>query len=186
MKKTITALFLLAIINCSFAQNSAIGKSITGIQIGFLGTNVYNETRLSNEIALRSQFGLNTGIFGGSIYDKTGFILYPEISIEPKWYYNVKERVQKNKNIKNNGANYYSVNIQYSPNWFEISNYNDLEVYNTLAIIPTWGFRRNFLENFNYEFKIGLGYGISYRDSENVNNEKGAIMDLGFKVGYDF
>ena len=59
-------------------------------------------------------------------------------------------------------------------------------MYNTLAIIPTWGFRRNFLENFNYEFKIGLGYGISYRDSENVNNEKGAIMDLGFKVGYDF
>ena len=78
MKKTITTLLFLAIINCSFAQNSAIEKSITGIQIGFLGTNVYNETRLSNEIALRSQFGLNAGIFGGSIYDKTGFILYPE------------------------------------------------------------------------------------------------------------
>lgn len=185
MKKFIT-IILLGLTISSFSQNFSIEKSITGIQIGFFGTEVYNETRLSNKIALRSQFGLNVGIFGGSLYEKTGFILYPELSIEPKWYYNLDKRVRKNKNIKNNGANFYSLNIQYSPNWFVISNYDNIEVYNTLSIIPTWGFRRNFAEKFNYEFRIGLGYGVSYRDSEYLENEKGAIMDLGFKIGYDF
>jgi hypothetical protein len=186
MKKTIMTLFLLGLVNLSFSQNSFIEKSVTGIQIGFFGTEIYNETRLSDKIALRSQFGLNAGIFGGSLYEKTGFILYPELSIEPKWYYNLDKRISKNKNIKNNGANFYSLNIQYFPNWFEISNYENLEVYNTLSVIPTWGFRRNFAEKFNYEFRIGLGYGVSYRDSEYLKNEKGAIMDLGFKIGYDF
>lgn len=185
MKKFIT-IILLGLTISSFSQNFSIEKSITGIQIGFFGTEVYNETRLSNKIALRSQFGLNVGIFGGSLYEKTGFILYPELSIEPKWYYNLDKRVRKNKNIKNNGANFYSLNIQYSPNWFVISNYDNIEVYNTLSIIPTWGFRRNFAEKFNYEFRIGLGYGVSYRDSEYLENKKGAIMDLGFKIGYDF
>ena len=186
MKKTFMSIFLIGIINFSFAQNSTIEKSITGVQIGFFGTGIYNETRLADKFALRSQFGLNVGIFGGTLYDKTGFILYPELSIETKWYYNLEKRVRNNKSIKNNGANFYSLNIKYSPNWFEISNYDNIEVYNTLSIIPTWGFRRNFLEKFNYEFRIGLGYGVSYRDSDYLENEKGAVMDLGFKIGYDF
>ena len=186
MKNTFVSFFFLGIATFSFAQNSTIEKSISGVQIGLLGTEIYNEIRVSNKIALRSQFGLNAVIFGGSIYKKTGFILYPELSIESKWYYNLDKRVKKNKNIKNNGANFYSLNIKYSPNWFVISNYDNIEVYNTLSLIPTWGFRRNFSKNFNYEFRIGLGYGVSYRDSEYLENVKGAIVDLGFKIGYDF
>jgi hypothetical protein len=185
MKKFMT-IILLGLTISSFSQNFSIEKSITGIQIGFFGTEVYNETRLSNKIALRSQFGLNAGIFGGSLYEKTGFILYPELSIEPKWYYNLDKRVRKNKNIKNNGANFYSLNIQYSPNWFVVSNYDNIEINNTLSIIPTWGFRRNFARKFNYEFKIGLGYGMILRWKDYIENENGAVMDLGFKIGYDF
>ncbi len=187
VKKYFITFLFLGLINLSFSQDSSVEKSITGIQIGLFGTDVYNESRLSNNIALRSQFGLNAGIFGGSLYDKTGFILYPKLSIEPKWYYNFDKRVAKNKNTKNNGANFYSLNIQYSPNWFEISNYENLETYNTLSIIPTWGFRRNFAKKFNYEFRIGLGYGVSYRDSNTyLEDEKGAVLDLGFKIGFDF
>ena len=188
MKKMITGL-LLGLTISSFSQNSSIEKSITGFQIGFFGTEIYNETRLSDKIALRSQFGLfglNLAMFGDPLYRQTGFILYPELSVEPKWYYNLDKRIRKSKNIKNNGANFLSLNIQYSPNWFEISNYDNVEINNTFSIIPTWGFRRNFAKNFNYEFRIGLGYGVILKWKGYIENENGTVIDLGFKIGYDF
>jgi len=185
MKKTFILLFLLGIVHFSFAQNSTVEKSFSGVQIGLFGTGIYNELRLADKIALRGQFGFSLGIFDGN-YDETGFILYPEISFEPKWYYNLEKRVRKNKNIKNNGANFCSLNITYAPDWFVIPHHNNLTIYKTLSIIPTWGFRRNFWDNFNYEFRIGLGYKVSFEKSQYVDNITGVVVDLGFKIGYDF
>ena len=172
-------------LNNSFGQSSELEKSLTGLQVGLFGANIYNETRLTNQISLRSEIELGLVIFDGSLFNETGFILYPQLSIQPKWYYNLKKRVSKNKNVKNNAANYLSLNIEYTPNWFVISNHDDVFIYNTLSVLPTWGVRRNFAENFNYEFNAGLGYGISFR-KETVGNYTRFILYFQFKVGYDF
>ncbi|MRI63447.1 hypothetical protein EDM00_05515 [Ornithobacterium rhinotracheale] len=179
MKKLVLAAAALFVFNTSQAQ---VEKNITGMQLGLLGLDVYNEARLSDQVALRSQLALNAGIWGGSVYDKTGFILLPELSLEPKYYYNIVKRGKKGKNTKNNGANYLSMQVNYSPNWFAISNYDDLNIKNVISFIPTFGIRRNFAQDFNYEFKFGVGYGFVL--GEDGNN--GVIPDLSFKVGYDF
>lgn len=187
MKKTITILAAVAFSNFYNAQdmqNTTVEKSLTGVQIGFLGADLYNEARLSDKVALRSAISLNPAIWGGDIYPKTGFAFYPALSLQPKYYYNIEKRAKDGKNTNHNSANYLSLDVKYIPNWFVISNYDNISTRNILGVVPTWGLRRSFSENFNYEFNAGLGYGISF--DKNSTTQSGLMLNLGFKIGYDF
>lgn len=181
MKRLLTV-SLLAFGAGIFAQEKAsVEKSLTGIQVGLFGAELYNEVRLSDRFLLRSQIALYPSIWGGEMYNKTGFALAPALSLSPKFYYNLDKRLEMNKNIKNNSGNYVSVKIEYMPDLFVISNVNGIEVQPTFAIIPHWGLRKNFADNFNYEFRAGLGIA-------KVSQRHGMIAqpELSFKIGYDF
>ncbi len=106
----------------------------------------------------------------------------PEISLIPKYYYNLNRRLEKEKNIKNNSGNYLALDITYTPNWFVISNVKGIEVNEMISFVPTWGLRRNFAKNFNYEFKAGLGIGKILQKGYATQ----AVPELSFKIGYDF
>jgi hypothetical protein len=182
MKKIITTTILLIGLLLSAQQKAGVERSLTGIQIGILGLDIYNEARLTDELVLRSQFSLNPSIWGGDLYSKTGFALTPSISLAPKYYYNIKKRQQEGKNTANNSANYFSLKIEYFPNWFVISNTKDLSVNDAIYFTPNYGFRRNFATNFNYEFRAGIGFGKIFKGNYGVQ----ARPELSFKVGYDF
>ena len=47
------------------------------------------------------------------------------------------------KNTTNNSANFFTTSISYHPDWFVISNKDNLYVTNQLSILPKWGIRRN-------------------------------------------
>ena len=182
MKKYFFILSLLIISSICKAQNSQINKSVTGLQIGLFGVDFYNESRLSNELALRSELSLFPAVWGEDLYTKIGVAFYPAITLQPKYYYNLSSRIEKGRNTKNNSANYLAVQFRYIPNWFVISN-KDVEIRNQIHVIPTFGIRRNFAENFNYEFKAGLGYGTTFGYDQ---NQSGAVIDLTLKLGFDF
>lgn len=165
------------------AQTSNVEKNITGVQIGLFGLDFYNETRIANKTTLRAEASLFPAIFGGDLYAKTGFAFYPALTLQPKYYYNIDKRVEEGKNTKNNAGNYFGLQVRYLPNWFVISNTPNLIISNQIDFIPTYGFRRNFGENFNYEFRAGFGYGKNFG---NGFNNSGAVLDLSIKVGYDF
>lgn len=164
------------------AQDVRVEKDIVGVQLGLFGANLYNEHKLSDVIALRSQLSLEGGFRTGTVYDKTGFWLYPALSLETKWYYGQYRRVKKGKNISNNSGNYLSFKAQYSPDWFVISNESNLMNNNVLYLMPTFGIRRSFSKHFNYEFSIGYGFAQEL----GKNAASGTALMLGFKVGYDF
>lgn len=163
-------------------EKASLEKSLTGVQVGFFGANVYNETRLSENIALRSEISLYPSIWGGDLYSKTGFALTPAISVSPKWYYNLQKRADKGKSTTNNSGNYWSAKLEYIPDWFVISNTKDIRVNPTLALIPNWGIRRNFAQNFNYELRLGLGAGKILKEGYNLQ----VMPEISFKIGYDF
>ena len=167
----------------SKCQESGLEKNILGIQVGIIGIDFYNEYKLADKITLRSEVSLYPGVWGGSMYEKTGFMLHSGFTLQPKYYFNIDKRLQRGKNITNNSANYLSVQIRYIPDWLVISNYENIEIFNQLHFIPTFGIRRKFASNFNYEFKVGLGYGVSLDKSYKFS---GTAFDLGFKLGYDF
>lgn len=184
MKRTILVFSLILILSKVSAQNESVEKSVTGIQIGFLGANIYNETRLADAFVLRSQFALYPAFFSGEANPNTGLVLFPEFSLIPKYYYNLKRREIDGKSTKNNSGNYVSIDFKYLPDWFSVFNKDNIPTPNSIGIIPTWGIRRNFSENFNYEFNVGLGYGTYLNDGS--GNNSALIYNLGFKIGYDF
>lgn len=179
-------LFLLSMLSSGaflFAQEVAgVQKSLTGAQIGLFGVDLYHEAKLADEISLRGQVALNPSIWGGDLYSRTGFALTPSVSLAPKYYYNLKKRSADGKDISNNSANYLSLQIDYFPNWFVISNVKGLEVNDAVYFTPNYGIRRSFARNFNYEFRAGVGIGKIFKGDYSVQTR----LDLSLKVGYDF
>lgn len=183
-KKILFSLMISLIYTVGKSQTASVEKSTYGIQTGLLGIWVHNETKLTNQIALRTEIGMNAGIFGGDFYPKTGFLMTPVITAEPRWYYNLEKRQSKSKNIAGNSGNFVSLQTSYHPNWFVISNYDNLKTFNLITVIPTWGIKRNVGKHFTYETAIGIGYGHQFR--EGYGDLEGVSVNLHLRVGYRF
>lgn len=185
--KTKLLLSLLLVSSLINAQDVSVEKSVNGVQVGLFGVWVHNESRLSNEIALRSEVGLDAGFFGGSVFIDDGFILAPSIKIEPRWYHNLKRRQDKGKRIDGNSGNFLGLKINYQPDWFTISNISDLSVVPTLSFIPNWGIRRNIGDHFNFETGIGVGIAREFWKQVGFSkNNTEAVVNLRLRIGYQF
>ena len=57
-----------------------------------------------------------------------------------------------------NQGNFLSIKTSYHPDWFVISNYDNINIISDISIIPTWGIRRNIGKHFNSETGIGYRY----------------------------
>lgn len=186
IKTTIIIIFCL-LSTITKAQTSDVEKSTYGIQVGLIGAWVHNESKLSNTIALRTELGFDSGIWGGSFYEKTGFLMTPKITLEPRWYYNLAKRASKGKKTYGNGGNFVSLNATYHPDWFVISNYDNISVISDISFIPTWGIRRNFSKHFNYEVGAGLGvHHIFAKQAGYSKNETEIIPNIHVRIGYRF
>ncbi|SIT05370.1 hypothetical protein SAMN05421766_10830 [Zobellia uliginosa] len=189
MKKTFLFFTLFALAFSAQCQDGTVEKSTYGIQTGILGLWFHNESKLSDHIALRSEVGLDAGFFGGSVFydDGTGYLLIPSISVEPRWYYNLKKRASKAKNTADNAGNFVSLKTSFLPDWFVISNYENINVINQLTIIPTWGIRRNIGNHLNYETGIGIGYRYSFAKNAGFSENEGDVAaNLHLRIGYRF
>ena len=147
----------------------------------------HNEYKLSEKIALRSEIGLDTGIFGGDFYDNTNFILYPTITLEPRLYYNLSNRLNKNRSIKKNSGNFLALKFNYIPDLFVISSLDNTSVVENISIIPKWAIKRTVGNHFTYETGIGIGYRQYFLKQYGfTNNEVEAALDLHLRIGYTF
>lgn len=187
MKKTFLSLIFCGLSLIAKSQTASVEQSVFGLQTGFLGAWVHNESKLNNSLALKGELGFDTGIWGGTFYDKTGFILVPVITVEPRWYYNLEKRVQKNRRVDGNSGNFISLKTSYHPDWFVISNYDNLRIVSDISIVPTWGIRRNIGNHFNYETGIGVGYVYYFaKNAGYAENEGDVAVNLHLRIGYRF
>ena len=187
MKKILLTLTFCGLTFIAKSQNSSVEKSTYGIQTGILGVWFHNEAKLSEQVALRSELGLDSGIFGGGFYHTVGFLMTPVITLEPRWYYNLDKRVSKSRNIDGNSGNFISLKTSYNPDWFVISGYDNIRVINQVSIIPTWGIKRSIGNHFTYETGIGIGYRYYFAKSAGFSENEGeAAVNLHLRVGYRF
>ncbi|MDO6736827.1 MULTISPECIES: hypothetical protein [Wenyingzhuangia] len=160
----------------SYSQESKVEKNIYGGQIGVYGIWAYNETQLIHNTVLRTEIGTDIG------FGKNFFIANPSITIEPKWYYNIKKRQIKGKDIKNNSANFISLQTKYYLD--NIIKNNQREEYNLNNILKsniTWGIRRNINNSLNYETGFGLGIQRNFKTN---NFESSINIHLRFGLGW--
>lgn len=187
MRKNILIVAIIALAFTGKSQTASVEKSIFGVQTGFLGLWVHNETKLSNQIALRTEIGFTSEIWGGEYYRRTGFIMTPVITVEPRWYYNLNKRESKSKRIDGNSGNFLSLKTSYHPDWFVISNFDHVNIISDISIIPTWGIKRNIGKHFNYETGIGIGYRYFFaKQAGYLENESDAAVNLHLRIGYKF
>src|SRR5699024_916998 len=111
-----------------------------------------SETRLTTTIALRSEVGLEGGMFGGSIYydaNKAHVVLAPTLSLEPRWYYNLAKRAKAHRKTIHNSGNFIGLELSYLPDWFVVSDLTHVNVQNQILVVPKWGIRRHIGRHFN-------------------------------------
>jgi hypothetical protein len=186
----LSTIFLGLLLVLSFksqAQDISVEKSTYGIQTGFLGIWVHNESRLTNRIALRSEFGLDAVISSNSFVGTRVFIMVPAITLEPRWYYNLGRRVSKSKRIDGNTGNFISLKITYHPDIVVGNLPPNGNLISDVSIIPTYGVRRNVGKHFTYEVGFGIGY-VDYFLEENVFGveDDGVGVNLHLRLGYRF
>ncbi len=186
MKQVLICIFFIIpiIANCQIGN---IEKSKYSVQTGFLGLWFQNERKVSNTVALRLEIGLDASLFGGLFYPKSGYLLASVLTIEPRYYYNLVGRKKKGKNIANNSGNFLSIKTSYIPNWFTISNYDNVQQIQNISMIPMFGIRRHIGNHFNYEAGIGYGY-RHYFDNVDGNkiSETEFAGNLLLRIGYTF
>ena len=183
MKKTILLILVCITICTTYSQDAAVEKSVFGIQTGILGIWAHNEFRLSDKIALRTELGLDAGIFiGGPNDGKLAFV--PALTLEPRWYYNLNRRVDKGKRIDGNTGNFISIKTTYHPDLFVINNPDNVNFISDLSIIPTYGIRRHIGKHFNYEAGFGIGYVWYLEDSNTIGFEEDEVaVNLHLRIG---
>ena len=189
MKKITTILVCFVSVLASAQEipkkDVSVEKSIFGIQTGLLGIWVHNEMRLTNEIALRTELGLDSGIFLNSNTFK--FLLTPVVTVEPRWYYNLERRSSKNKNIKKNSGNFFSIKTSYNPDLFTISNADNVRVIDQLLIIPKWGIKRTYFGNLTFETGAGFGEVFYFgKSAADLSKKSEFAVDLHLRIGYTF
>lgn len=187
MKKIGIALLMSLFFHCTHSQETSVARSIYGVQTGFLGIWVHNETKLTSEIVLRSEIGFDTGIWAGKYYEKTGFVFAPVLRVEPRWYYNLEKRRSKSKKIDKNSGNFFSLETYYHPDWFVISNNESVNIITDIGVIPTWGIKRTLGNHFTYETGVGLGYRYFFaKQAGYLENEGKIAINLNLRLGYSF
>ncbi|MGY0392909.1 hypothetical protein ACW5R3_10175 [Bizionia sp. KMM 8389] len=186
MKKRLLTLALCAVTLVAKSQDATVEKSIFGIQTGFLGLWAYNELGLSNSIALRSEIGIDVGLtFNSNYHNKTIVMTAPVITLEPRWYYNLKKRERKSRRTDGNTGNYIAIKTSYHPDLLISVNYDNVKLVSDLTIIPTWGIRRTIGQHFNYETGIGIGYIHAFnKDNQPLIDDPDVAVNVHLRIGY--
>ena len=98
------------------------------------------------------------------------------ISVEPRFYYNLQKRHRKNKRTFGNSGGYLSVNLGYS---FPIAITSGWEAAHIYNVTPYWGFRRVW-KHFLFDLAGGVGY------FESSNGYSGIYPTFRIGLGYRF
>lgn len=191
--KYLLSIVLVVSLSCANirAQEVSVEKSIWGAQILMLPLSVYNESKLTNEIALRSELSWGFSWSGGGYYDSSGrWEVIPYLVVEPRYYYNLNRRLEKGKRIDGNSGNYLSLYTCIQPGiGFKSDN---ARIDPGVFVIPMYGLKRNIGKRFNFELAYGIGYGWIYEEYTYFNGEthretdSGVLLNFRLAIGYMF
>ena len=111
----------------------------------------------------------------------------PVLTLEPRWYYNLDNRLSKGKRIDGNSGDFVSLKTSWHPDWFQNSADDNMNNLTDIAVVPTWGMRRHIGKHVTYEMGIGVGVRYVYEEMDDVGgNELKSVFNLNLRIGYRF
>lgn len=124
----------------------------------------------------------NHNVFTGETKDF--YILQPVLSVQPRYYYNLKKRENKNLKTTNNSANFLAFDIAYNSSLGNISN-EDVHYYDSFAFSPIWSIRRNISDS-KFVYEAGIGLSLFYYLKSNTNQRTDLSPKFNVGIGYVF
>ena len=150
-------------------SNHSLSLTILGLEYSY-------EQALGGQTSLILRAGLPCGaVYATDHYQGTNTIYFGYgptlgVSLEPRYYFNLKSRYEKGKATINNSANFISIQSKL---------YADAEGYAELSVIPTFGIRRGSKHWFR-EYTFGVAY-------HTISSPFCPVFPhLGFRLGYKF
>ncbi|WP_010249458.1 hypothetical protein [Myroides injenensis] len=160
-------------------------QSHSEISVGLLFVGYSYETPVVDKLTVKGNLDYQIGFAINSDYIK--YFSAFSLGIEPRYYYNINNRIRKGKNTKNNAANFFSFEASYQPDFLKTFDYEEYHVKakDSYNLVPSWNIRRNINNsNFTYEIKLGIGFSTIYYDD--LPNEKLTYPAINAKISYNF
>jgi hypothetical protein len=176
LKRTIPAIIFYSVATLSLAQEKVV--SITSVKGGVVGVSLAKEFALGKMTTLQMEAGVLSGSIYYSSFDGWGNDLPLGVSVAPQFYYNFSKRVSYSRDTKNNSANYLSLPLFFNSSK-SLGNRSSSE---SVALMPTWGLRRNLGDNFYFDFSIG--YGARHFFGNNLSPRWESAGNLNVKFGF--
>ncbi len=174
---------LVNIINLSYFNGSFIG---------FIAPNIEAEFKLG-----KSPFSINTKLSSKFQYSKSIQTdvkkntnrIEPQMTIDGRYYYNLRRRMLMGKSGNGLSANYISLGVMYRGIYMNLNydNYTFKDDISFVGIKLGYGIQRIISDHLYLNINLGIAYGIqnSYRGGPIMKKNRG-IFDFGFGVGYRF
>ena len=150
------------------------------------GLSLSYEKRIGKKLTLNSEVGLRsgTGLYLSRYTFSEGLqALGFETTLEGRYYYHFKERLDKKKDIGNNSSNFWSISTTYAFKPFiyptVLKMYSNQSNYSVISITPSWGIQRKLGKNFSLETLLGLS--LNYFD---VTKELVLSPGITVRFGY--
>jgi hypothetical protein len=181
MKKIILLIPILGFLHSSFAQTKKLENklsSIAKIDLGLQGIGFTYEPRISNGVTTDLSAGIGGGynIAEGSIdYQLLKPALY--FSATPKYFYNIKKRINQGKTVRYNSGNYVGVRFTFNTPLYKKSDI----IRNSILANIHWGIQRAISNHWTINSHIGIGY------AQDTDYNFGTIYPaIDFKFSYIF
>jgi len=154
------------------------------LQLGLLELKAYHEGKLSEKFTLHSELGYNMWLFGMHFYDGAQFVLVPEFTLQPRFYYNLRKRSEKGKQVANNSGNFVAFETGYHAGQLIISSVESLYGRGTVSLGPMWGIRRKMGNRFEFETGAGLIYWLQFtKNAASTENISNLMINLHLRLG---
>ncbi|MFN4761568.1 hypothetical protein ACKGJN_00430 [Gillisia sp. Q332] len=145
----------------SFSINAQDQASVENglLSVNILTPGLEYEYGLTNTTTLDLRAG--TGLaYRKNSYIGEGFGIYPILNVQYRYYYNLQKRLEKEKDIGNNSANYIALSgaVQFGKPIIGDLEYNE-DYFGVIG--PVWGLQRYYGIGFKLDLNLGAGYGFN-------------------------
>jgi len=189
MKTILFSVILFSYSLSAFAQNEKdepdpVTQTQMTIDLGFTGLQFGAELKTGKTHTVQLRTGLLPLAYNQPDFNTGGnklrFAISGSISAEYRYYYNFKTRLERSKDIRNNGANYMGFLVLFSSRPFV----NKTGLVDATAVFlagPTWGFNRALGDRFLFHLDLGPVY-QSEIDNNNSNITLWADVRWCFRI----
>ncbi len=170
MKSIVVSIFIIVVVG---SLNAQINRNVEDhqIQLGFPIPAILYEKGIGKNTTLSVE------ALAGFQIRNSEYGVYPIVRGQYRYYYNLKRRLDKKKNISGNSGNYVGGLMLYQDGNSLLGNLNTTS---TLAVGPVYGLQRTYRSGFFYRLETGLAY---FEDDGFIKGN-GIALILAARIGW--